>query len=71
MTKENAHTHNVVRYEEARALVIQEQVASATFLHSRMGIGYPKALMILNLLEQRGIISPDSGNAPRQVLIKT
>lgn len=57
------------KYEEARALVIKEQTASATLLYKRMGIGYPIALILLNLLEKRGVVSFDPGNGPREVLL--
>lgn len=57
------------RYEEAQMIVIKEQAASATLLHERMGVGYPVALMLLNLLEKQGVISPAYGDRPREVMV--
>ena len=72
MTKEHAHTKNEERYEEARALVIREQVATVTLLVQHMDIGYPRALMILNLLEIDGVISRVNNYAtgPGKVLLR-
>ncbi|MCC6934589.1 MAG: DNA translocase FtsK 4TM domain-containing protein [Candidatus Yanofskybacteria bacterium] len=57
------------RYEEAKALVIELQKASASLLQRRMGLGYARAARMLDILESKGVIGPGDGAKPRQVFI--
>ncbi len=57
------------RYDEARALVIELQKASASLLQRRMGLGYARAARMLDILESKGVIGPGDGAKPRQVFI--
>ena len=57
------------RYEEAKALVIDLQKASASLLQRRMGLGYARAARMLDILESNSIIGPGDGAKPRQVFI--
>jgi len=52
-------------------LVISTQQASASFLQRKLKIGYARAARLVDILEQKNIISPQIGNKPRQVLIKS
>jgi DNA segregation ATPase FtsK/SpoIIIE, S-DNA-T family len=57
-------------YEKAKALVVQYQKASTSFLQNRMGIGYPKASKIIMQLEEEGIVGPANGSKPRDVYLQ-
>lgn len=57
--------------EEAIEVVIAEQEASASLLQRRLGLGYPRAARIMDLLHQLGIIGDaTSGGRTREVLVK-
>ncbi len=57
--------------EEAKDLVIATGKASASYLQRRFRIGYARAASILDMLEQKGIVSPADGAKPRKVLVGT
>lgn len=52
-------------------LVISTQQASASFLQRKLKIGYARAARLVDILEQKEIISTQIANKPRQVLIKS
>ncbi len=57
--------------EEAIDLVIEEGEASASLIQRKMGLGYPRAARIVDLLyELRVIGPPEAGGRSRKVLIK-
>jgi len=57
--------------EEAISLVIAEGEASASLIQRRLGLGYPRAARIMDLLEQLGIIGEQKpGGRGREVRIK-
>jgi S-DNA-T family DNA segregation ATPase FtsK/SpoIIIE len=57
-------------YDEARAIVIDTQVASTTYLQRKLKIGYARAASLMDELETRGVISSQEGSKPRRVLIE-
>lgn len=56
--------------EDAVKLVMQVDSVSAAFLQRKLVIGYARAARILSQLEEKGIIGPAEGSAPRKVLIR-
>lgn len=57
--------------EDAIALVIEEQEASASQIQRKLGLGYPRAARIIDLLEELGVIGEQvAGGRSRVVLIK-
>jgi S-DNA-T family DNA segregation ATPase FtsK/SpoIIIE len=60
---------NEEEYKEATALVIQTQKASPSQLQRKMRIGYVKAQMYLDKMEEDGIVSPVMKGGQRIVLI--
>jgi DNA segregation ATPase FtsK/SpoIIIE, S-DNA-T family len=56
-------------YDEAKAIVIDTQVASTTYLQRKLKIGYARAASLMDELETRGVISSQEGSKPRRVLI--
>lgn len=57
------------KYEEAKETVIQAGRASTSYLQRRLGIGYSRAARLIDTLEERGIIGPQNGSKPREVLV--
>ena len=55
--------------DQAVNTVIDAGNASVSILQRRLGIGYPRAARLIDVLEQRHIIGPFEGSKPRKVLI--
>ena len=58
-------------YGEVAEYVIDVQKASTSLLQKRFGIGYNRAVRLIDLLEEKGIIGPASGSKPREVYVHT
>lgn len=56
-------------YREAVDMVAKQGQASVSMLQRRFRIGYNRAARIIDMMEQNGIIGPQDGSRPRQVLI--
>jgi len=58
-------------YNDIVDFVVQTGKASASLLQRRFKLGYNRAARVIDLLEERGIIGPATGNSkPREVLVK-
>jgi len=57
-------------YNDIVEFVITTGKASASLLQRRFKLGYNRAARIIDLLEERGIIGPQNGSKPREVLVK-
>ena len=57
-------------YNDIVEFVIETQKASASLLQRRFKLGYNRAARIVDLLEERGIVGPQNGSKPREVLVK-
>ena len=57
-------------YDEIVEYVITTGKASASLLQRKFKLGYNRAARIVDLLEERGIIGPQNGSKPREVLVK-
>ncbi len=55
-------------YEQARETVMQAGKASTSFLQRKLRIGYARAARLMDMLEERGVISAGSGAKPRDVI---
>jgi S-DNA-T family DNA segregation ATPase FtsK/SpoIIIE len=55
---------------EAVKLVTESGRASTSFLQRRLGIGYPRAARLMDLLEEEGVIGPADGSKPREVFTR-
>lgn len=56
-------------YNEIVEFVVSTQKASASLLQRKFKLGYNRAARIIDLLEERGIIGPQNGSKPREVLV--
>ena len=56
-------------YNEIVKFVIESQKASASLFQRKFKLGYNRAARIVDLLEERGIIGPQNGSKPREVLV--
>ena len=54
---------------DAIELVVSSGQASVSMLQRRFRIGYNRAARIVDMMEARGIIGPQDGSRPRQVLL--
>ncbi len=57
-------------YDEIVNFVIEQGKASASLLQRRFKIGYNRAARCMDILEKRGVVGPQNGAKPREVLIK-
>ena len=55
-------------YDKALKLVLSTGTASTSFLQRKLGLGYARAAKLMDELEHRGVIGPQEGARPRQVL---
>ena len=57
------------RFEEAARLVVTQQKASTSYLQTALGMGFSKSARVMAQLEAAGIVGPQDGSKPREVLI--
>ncbi|MDO4963197.1 MAG: DNA translocase FtsK [bacterium] len=57
-------------YNDIVDFVVSQGKASASLLQRRFRLGYNRAARCIDLLEDRGIIGPQNGSKPREVLVK-
>ncbi len=57
------------RFEECARLVISKKSVSPSDLQRRIGLGYAKAGQVMDQLEAAGIVGPQNGSKPREVLV--
>ena len=55
--------------EEAIKVTVKEKTISITTLQRRMGLGFPRAAKLIDIMQAKGIIGPAEGQKPRKVLI--
>ena len=56
-------------FEEAARMVVSNQKGSTSDLQRRLGMGYARAGRVMDQLEGAGIVGPQEGSKPRQVLV--
>ena len=58
------------KYDDAVRIVVKSQKASTSLLQRHLRIGYGRAASIVDMMEREGIVGPEDGTKPRQVLVK-
>ena len=56
-------------FEEAKHIVLTERKASTSFLQRRLSLGYSRAARVVDQLEAAGVIGPQDGAKPREILM--
>ena len=57
-------------YNEVVEFAVRTGKISASLIQRKYRLGYNRAARIIDLLEERGIIGPQNGSKPREVLFK-
>lgn len=57
-------------YNEVVEYVVTSKKASTSLIQRRFRIGYNRAANLVDKLEERGIVGPQNGSKPREVLVK-
>jgi len=56
-------------FEEAKLIVLTTRKASTSYLQRRLGLGYARAARVVDQLEANGVIGPQDGAKPRDILL--
>ncbi len=59
------------KYDEAVALVTKTRQASISFVQRRLRIGYNRAARLVEIMEHEGIVGPQIGSKPREILARS
>ena len=55
-------------YDQALEIVVQSGKASASYIQRRLKIGYNRAARLVEEMEERGIVGPQNGSKPREII---
>ena len=55
-------------YDEAKAIVLEEEKTSISYLQRRLRIGYNRAATIIEQLEQMGVLSEINAKGQRDII---
>jgi len=56
-------------YRQALDVLRATRRASTSMLQRRLRIGYNRAARIMELMEEKGIVGPENGSSPREILV--
>ena len=56
-------------YQQAVDVLKATKRASTSMLQRRLRIGYNRAARIMEIMEERGIVGPENGSSPREILV--
>ena len=69
-TEGNSDAFDEPLYDEIVDFVVEQGKASTSLIQRRFRLGYNRAARCIDLLEERGIVGPQNGSKPREVLVK-
>ncbi|RJQ31053.1 MAG: DNA translocase FtsK [Actinobacteria bacterium] len=55
--------------DDAMDIIVRSKKASVSYLQRRLRIGYGRAARLMDMLEEKGVVSEQDGSRPREVLI--
>lgn len=67
---ESSEEYDDPLYDEIVEYAINSGKISASLIQRKYRLGYNRAARIIDLLEERGIVGPQNGSKPREVLVK-
>jgi DNA segregation ATPase FtsK/SpoIIIE, S-DNA-T family len=56
-------------YQQALAVLKSTRRASTSMIQRRLRIGYNRAARIMDLMEDKGVVGPENGSSPRDILV--
>ena len=56
-------------YQQALDVLKSTRRASTSMLQRRLRIGYNRATRIMEIMEEKGIVGPENGSSPRDILV--
>jgi DNA segregation ATPase FtsK/SpoIIIE, S-DNA-T family len=56
-------------YQQALDVLKSSKRASTSMLQRRLRIGYNRAARIMEIMEEKGIVGPENGSSPREILV--
>jgi S-DNA-T family DNA segregation ATPase FtsK/SpoIIIE len=56
-------------FEEAKRIVLTTRQASTSYLQRRLKLGYSRAARVVDQLEADGVVGPQDGAKPREILL--
>jgi DNA segregation ATPase FtsK/SpoIIIE, S-DNA-T family len=56
-------------YLDAKQAVIEAGKASTSYIQRKLRVGYSRAARLMDLLEENGVIGPQDGSKPREVIL--
>jgi S-DNA-T family DNA segregation ATPase FtsK/SpoIIIE len=56
-------------YQQALDVLKSTKRASTSMLQRRLRIGYNRAARVMEIMEEKGIVGPENGSSPREILV--
>ena len=56
-------------FKQALDVIKSTKRASTSMIQRRLRIGYNRAARIMDLMAQKGIVGPENGSSPREILV--
>jgi len=56
-------------YQQALEVLKSTRRASTSMIQRRLRVGYNRAARIMDLMEEKGVVGPENGSSPREILV--